>query len=184
MTHDAGKQFVAKVFQTSNERLHIETKCVPIESPNFMSYVERYHQPICHAYNIVKSKAPDLDAEAALQIAVKYVNDSTSLDGLVPIILVCSTLPRLGSTSDKPPPSMNQRPAVLCKATEAMSRNFTNSQVFYAVRTRNGLDTSGIHSAPIGFHVLVYRLELDFWDGPFLLLEMKGETCTILLPPS
>lgn len=37
VTHDVGKQFVAKVFQTIAKPLHIDTKCVPIESPNSMT---------------------------------------------------------------------------------------------------------------------------------------------------
>ena len=41
-----------------------------------MSYVERYHAPIRHAFKIVKSESPDLDQEAALQFAVKSFDDS------------------------------------------------------------------------------------------------------------
>ena len=69
------------------------------------------------------------------------------------------------------------------KATEAMSKYFAKSQVSAAVRTRNGPDTSDLHSAPLDSHVLVYRPELDKWEGPWPLLDIQGETCTVLLPP-
>lgn len=183
VTHDAGKQFIAKVFQTNAALLHITTKCVPIESPNSMSYVERYHTPIRHAYKIVIAEATELDAEAALQVAVKSVNDSIGPDGLVPTLLVYGALPRLGFPNDPPTPSTFQRAIALRKATEAMTKYFAKSQVSNAVRTRNGPDTSDIHSAPIDSHVLVYRPEIDKWDGPFSLLDIQGETCTVLLPP-
>lgn len=181
--HDAGKQFVARVFQTNAELLHIETRDVPIETPNSMSYVERYHNPIRHAFKIVTAEAPDLDPEAALQTAVKSVNDSIGPDGLVPTLLVYGALPRLGFPNECPTPSTFQRAVALRKATEAMSKHFAKSQVSTAVRTRNGPDTSDIHSAPLDSHVLVYRPELDRWDGPWTLLDIQGETCTVLLPP-
>lgn len=66
VTHDAGKQFVAKVFQTNAQLLHIDIKCVPIESPNSMAYVERYHTQIHHAHKVLTSKALGLDAKAVL----------------------------------------------------------------------------------------------------------------------
>lgn len=56
----------------------MDNKCVPIESPSSMTYVDRYHAPIRHAYKIIKSEAPETDADAALQITVKPMNDSTS----------------------------------------------------------------------------------------------------------
>lgn len=104
--HDAGKQLVAKGFQTNAELLHIYTKCVPIEERNSMSYVERYHTPIRNSYEIVKNKAPDLDAEAALQISNKSVNDLTGPEGLVPTLLVHGAVPRLGFPSDEATPSI------------------------------------------------------------------------------
>lgn len=183
VTHDAGKQFVTKVFQTNSALLHVDTKCVPIESPNSMSYVERYHTQIRHAYKIVTTEAPDLDAGVEQQIALKSVNDSIGPDGLVPTLLVYGSLPRLGFRTDKPTPPTFQRAVALRKATEAMSKHFAKSQVSNAVRTRNGPDTSHIHSAPLKSHVLLYRPERDGWDGRWPLLDIQGETCKAILPP-
>lgn len=63
-----------------------------------------------------------------------------------------------------------------------MSKQFARTQVRAAVNTRNGPDTTDINNSPIGSHVLVYRPEIDKWNGPFALLDMQGEACTILLP--
>lgn len=183
ITHDAGKQFMARVFQSNSEMLRIQTKGVPIESPNSMSFVERYHVPVRRAYNIINAEAPDTDPEQALQMAVKSVNDSAGPDGLVPTLLVYGALPRLGLPSDPPTPSSFKRAVAVRKATQEISKHFARRQVSAAVRTRNGPDTSDIHSAPIDSHVLVYRPEKDIWEGPYTLLDMQGETCTVLLPP-
>lgn len=108
------------VFQTNPEILHIDTMCVPIESPDSMTYVKRYHAPIRHVYKIVTSEALELDPEAALQINVKTANDSIGPEGIVPTLLVYGALPRLGLPSEKPTPSTFQRVLALRKATEAM----------------------------------------------------------------
>lgn len=97
ITHDAGKQFVAKVFQSNASLVRIETKSVPIEAPNSFSLVERYHTPVRRALNIIKSETAELSDEEAMQMAVKSVNDSIGHDGLIPTLLVYGATRRLGS---------------------------------------------------------------------------------------
>ena len=50
--------------------------------------VKRYHGLIRRVYQIIAIELPDLDKDIALQIAFKAINDTTSLDSLVPILLV------------------------------------------------------------------------------------------------
>lgn len=71
ITHDAGKQFMDRVFWSNSEMLRIQTKSVPIESPNSISYVKRYHVAVSRAYNIIKNEAPDTDSKQPLQISEK-----------------------------------------------------------------------------------------------------------------
>lgn len=85
-----------------------------------MPYVERYYTPIQHAYQIVTSEVLDLDAEAVLLIAVKFINHSTGPDGLVPTLLVYGALHRLGFSRAKPTKSLFQPAVALKKATEQM----------------------------------------------------------------
>lgn len=167
VVHYAGKQFVAKVFQTNAKLLHIDIKWVPIESLNSMTNLEPYYTPICHAYKIVESGAPDLDEEVGLQIAIKSVNDSTCPGGRVSILLVYGALPRFGFPSNKATPSTHQRAIAQRKAAEATSKLFAKTQISRAVRIRNGPDTSHIHPVLIDSHVLVYSTELDRLDRPF-----------------
>ena len=49
--------------------------------------------PLRYIYKIISSELKGTSKELTLQIAVKAVNNSTSLDRLVPILLVFSTYP-------------------------------------------------------------------------------------------
>lgn len=64
VVHDGGSNIMAKSFQTNSSLLHIDTNPVPIESPNSMTHVERYHVPLRRAFRIMKTEAPVLDDEA------------------------------------------------------------------------------------------------------------------------
>lgn len=182
VVHDAGTNIMAKAFQDHADLMHIETKPVPREAANSMTYVERYHAPLRRAYKIIEKEAPGMDREAVLQCAVKSVNDSVGPDGLVPTLLVYGALPRLGLPTDRPSPTAQQRALAVRKATKAMSQHFAKRQVKDALRARNGPNVSSIHSAPLGSLVLVYRIVRCKWDGPYKLLNRQGETCTLMLP--
>ena len=45
IAHDAGKNFVAQAFQDNADTIHVETKGIPVECPQSMAVVERYHTP-------------------------------------------------------------------------------------------------------------------------------------------
>ena len=49
--------------------------------------------PLRHIYKIISLKLKGISEELILQIAVKAVNNSASLDRLIPILLVFSTYP-------------------------------------------------------------------------------------------
>ncbi|KAI0996164.1 hypothetical protein K3495_g12016 [Podosphaera aphanis] len=55
-------------------------------------------------------------------------------------------------------------------------------QVTDALRLRNGPQTNQIHSAAVGSQVLVWRIHQKKWTGPFQLLSVEGNTCTVNLP--
>lgn len=71
-----------------------------------MKYVERYHEKIRRAYMIIVRKAPDFDKVAALQLAVKTVNESLGPNGLVPTSLEYEFFPRLEITTERPSATM------------------------------------------------------------------------------
>eukprot|EP00171_Calliarthron_tuberculosum_P004960 IDg4960t1 len=164
------------------EYLHIRTKTIPVEAAQSLSIVERYHMPVKKAYRRIMFEAPRIDKVAALQMAVKAVNDSVGPDGLVPTLLVYGALPRLGFPSDPPAQSTRNRAQALKKATQEMSRYFASRQYKDAMKSRSGPVVTAVHNLPLGSPVLVYRPKLDKYDGPFKLLSLDGETMTVLTP--
>lgn len=102
-------------------------------------------------------------------MAVKSINDSIGPDGLVPTLLVFGAMPRLGLPNNLPNSSTFNRARALRHVSDALSR-------------RNGPDVSDIHKTPIKSHVLVHWPKKGKWDGPFALLNLKGEDTIVLLP--
>jgi len=71
----------------------IKVKGVPIKAHNSIKKVEQYYAPLRHIYKIIFLELKDTSEELTLQIAVKAINNSASLDRLVPTLLVFSAYP-------------------------------------------------------------------------------------------
>jgi len=71
----------------------IKVKEVPIKAYNSIRKVERYYALLRCAYKIISLKLEDASKELTLQIAVKAINNSASLDRLIPILLVFGAYP-------------------------------------------------------------------------------------------
>lgn len=137
IAHNAEKKVKAKVLKVNADLIHVKATPVPVESPNSMTIVKRYHDPLRRAYRNFRDEAPSLHKEAVLQAAVQSVNDSTGLDGLVLTLLVYEALPRLGLPNDLPKALMSERAAAVQKTTLDVSKYFAKRQVSDALRTRN-----------------------------------------------
>ena len=71
----------------------IKVKEVPVKVHNNIRKVERYYMPLYYIYKIISSELKGVSKELTLQIAIKAINDFTSLDRLIPILLVFNTYP-------------------------------------------------------------------------------------------
>ena len=71
----------------------IKVKEVPIKAYNNIGKVKWYYMLLYRVYKIISLELKGASKELILQIAIKAVNDSASLDRLVPILLVFSTYP-------------------------------------------------------------------------------------------
>ena len=71
----------------------IKVKEVPIKVYNSIRKVEWYYIPLYYIYKIISLKLKGINKKLTLQIAIKAVNNSTSLDRLIPILLVFSAYP-------------------------------------------------------------------------------------------
>ncbi|EED23143.1 hypothetical protein TSTA_065960 [Talaromyces stipitatus ATCC 10500] len=103
---------------------------------------------------IIKTELLDLPKDAALQMAVKAINDIAGSDGLVPTLLVFGAYPRMAMT-----------------------------EVQDALNTCNGPASTAVHLLPINSDVRVWREGntgyAGEWKGPYKLLSVEGETCII-----
>ena len=184
VTHDAGKNFVSKEFKQYARTMGIDTKGVPVEAHNSIGMVERYHGPIRRAYQIITVEIPDIDKDMALQMAFKAINDTAGPDGLVPTLLVFGAYPRMVEL-DSPSPSVTQRSNAIKKAMAEIQKLRAERQIADALNQRNGPRTDSVHDLPLNSLVLVWREgntgQPGYWDGPFTLLEVDGETCVVQL---
>jgi hypothetical protein len=160
----------------------ITTKCVPVEAAHSIGLVERYHAPIRRAFSVIMEElGAGTNKFIALQMAVKAVNDTAGPDGLVPTLLVFGSYPRM-TPYDPPTPTITQRAAAIRKAIAEVSKLYAQRQVTAALRARNGPNVEDIHALALGSDVLVWRTHTEKWTGPYRLLSIEGETCTVELP--
>lgn len=111
VTHDAEKNFIAKVLLTNAALLHINTKCGSTELPTSRRSATT-HQSGMHT----RSLPPKPDAEADLKIAIKIVSNSVGLDAPKPVLTAKEARSHLGFSNDPPTPSAIQRAIALRKA--------------------------------------------------------------------
>ena len=177
ITHDAGTNFASQEFRAEAKLLGNTCKQVHTEAYWSIGKVERYHQPLRRAYNILsqelKGAVPD---ESILQMSVKTINDTAGPNGLVPTLLVFGAYPRV--TIDSPPSAGTLRRAeAVCKAMKDLRAITAQRRVNDALNTRNGpiCDSTAL---PIGSEVRVWR-ENDGWQGPYKILQVDDHNVVL-----
>jgi len=96
---DQGSNFVSREFKGLADTSGITVLEAPIECPNSMSHVERYHRPLRKAYEKLKSELKGESDRDLLQLAVYAVNCTTGPEGLCPSLCVFDAIPRPMQTS-------------------------------------------------------------------------------------
>ena len=157
ITYNASKNFVSKEFIGYANSIAILTKCVLVEAHQLVRLVERAHPTLQRAYQVILDKLySTLTKDLVLQIAVKAVNDTTSLNGLVLTLLVFSTYFRM--TKLDPPTSLIT--AYTMAIRKAMAK-ITKLQAYKLVNTmlhhQNKPNTTPIYNLPLNLEVLVQR---------------------------
>ncbi|KAI0996760.1 hypothetical protein K3495_g11422 [Podosphaera aphanis] len=183
IVHDAGTNFNSAEFRQNASGMTIQLKCIPVEAPQSVGLIERYHGPLRRAFEIISDELKDIPTskDIKLQMAVKSVNDSVGPNGLIPTLLVFGAFPRL-SQNNAPSLSIIQRATAIKAAMNELSKLKATRQIKDALHQRNGPQISQIHDAPIGSDVLNWRVHLKKWTGPCKFLCVNGETCTVKLP--
>ena len=122
VTHDADTNFDSIEFRAEAKILGITYHQIPVEAHWSIGKVEKYHEPICQAYdNIQVETRSIISKNEMLQMAFKAVNDTADLNGLVPTLLVFAVYPRI--VTDFPPSAFQQqRTNALTKAISELRK--------------------------------------------------------------
>ena len=87
-------------------------------------------------------------------MAVKAVNDTASLDGLVPTLLVYGVYLRM-SKLDSPAPSITEQAAAIWKAMAEIVKLQAKQTVNNALHHYNGPNTTLVYNLPLNSEVLI-----------------------------
>jgi hypothetical protein len=118
--------------------------------------VKRYYSPLYHIYHIIITELLDINKDIALQIAFKAINDSASLNGLIPTLLVFRAYLYIVK-SDAPNPIVIKQAAALKKAIKEVKKLRAERQVINALNMHNRPKTTAIHNLPLNSPILVWR---------------------------
>ena len=116
--------------------------------------MEQYHGPLQRVYQIIVVELPGIDRDAALQMAFKALNDTTSPDGLVLTLLVFGAYLRMIEL-DAPSPTVTQCANVVKKAIAEICKLRAERQVANALNMRNGRRMDAVYNLPPNSPVLV-----------------------------
>jgi hypothetical protein len=185
MVTDAGKNFTSRELAQNASSVGTIVKTVPVEAHWSIGTIERYHAVLRRTYEILRAEIPNTSKELILQMAVKAINDTAGPKGLVPTLLVFGAYPRIVEY-DPPAPTVAQRAAAVKKAMTELRKMHAKRDVNDAINMRNGPSTALLHSLPLNSDVLVWREGntgyAGKWTGPYKLVGMEDETCTVDLP--
>jgi hypothetical protein len=86
---NAGTNLMVIKFVNNAKAMTIEVEEVPVEVHHLIGKIEKYHDPIRRAYEIIMKKlGTAISPFNAFQMVIKSVNDTAGSDGLVPTLLV------------------------------------------------------------------------------------------------
>jgi len=96
-------------------------KEVPVKAYNSVGKVERYYIFVQRIYKILETEILNINKEVLLQIAIKAINDSVGLKGLILILLVFGAYTKI-NTKDLPVATIRQRKQAINKAIIELKR--------------------------------------------------------------
>lgn len=181
---DQGSNFISVELSKCAQAEGITVVKAPIESPATMTHVERYHAPLRSAFTKIRESLPRSETdEECLQLAVKAVNDTIGPEGLVPTLLVFGAIPRPATV--EPAKCQMERARALEKAMDAVTREQAKRRIALGLKSKSpkGVEHSTeLRKLPAGAKVYVFRQKTKKWEGPFIFVEIQGETVTVQLP--
>lgn len=92
---DTGKNFIAKALKSNADLIRVEKKAISVDSSKLHESRRALSRTHTQINQDNPKRSPKIDTEAALQSAVKEVNDSVGPRRFVPTLLVYDVLPIL-----------------------------------------------------------------------------------------
>ena len=167
---DPGSQF-GDLFISLGAISNVEVQRTGIESHNSLGLGERYHQPLCNTFRKLKIGYADQERKLLLSFAVKALNDTLGLDGLVPSALVFGEFPSPLTTSEirHPRSMLESRAEIANKARREMEKEMAAVRVQRALR--HATPPAADATFQVGQGVLIWRerrveSRIGEWIGP------------------
>jgi hypothetical protein len=79
--------------------MDIKTKKIPVKIYYSISKIKRYHVLLRRVYDILIEELLNIDRNILLQIVIKTINNTASLNGLTPTLLVWGVYPKINRDS-------------------------------------------------------------------------------------
>ena len=179
---DQGSNFISKEFQSAAETNGISILEAPIECPETMSHVERYHSPLRAAFNKIQHHTRGMNADEILRLSVKAVNDTTGPEGLCPTLLVFGAIPK--PARNTPSPTQIERAKSIEDAMTEVSKVHARTRLQFGMKYKGpvGGEKHDLDNLFPGSLVLVYRNTTKSWEGPYKFIDKEGETVCVQLP--
>jgi hypothetical protein len=180
VTHDPGTNFASEEFRNNAKVVGISCKEMPIEAHWAVGKIERAHRPLERSYDILQKEIGHCtDDETILQMAIKALNDTAGVNGIVPTLLVFGAYPRINQDSP-PSPDITRRAEAVRKAMKMLREIRAEIDVNRALNTRNGPATHDTLNLPLRSEVMVWREGKERgWEGPYEIKSKDHANVTV-----
>ena len=173
---DQESSFTSADMASNFESQGITLSVSGIESHNSIGAGESYHRQLRRVYNCVRSQHPEVEPQHALRLAIKGVNDTAGVNGLVPTTLVFGTIPSFPATPSNQP-KQRERFAAMMTARNEMTQIISEKRLNDGLRRK--LPSSTAYLIRPGDLVRVYREASKAWDGPFTTTKVDRKLITV-----
>ena len=164
--------------------MRIIVKNAFVETHHFIELIERYHESLRRAYNIITVEISEIESQLTLQMTFKTLNDSARSNDLVSTLLMFDVYSRM-IEANALSSTITQRATVMRKIMNEIRRLHAFRQMNDALNTRNDSFIISIHDLLINFSVLVFRedntRQSETWKRSYKLLSLQDESTVVEL---
>ena len=169
---DQEASFNCEKFMSICDNFWITLQYSGVESHNSIAKGERYHAPLRRIYKLLTNNNPNLTKSLALRYALKGINDTANINGLVPSLLVFGVVPSFPLTN-RSLPNQRARLQAIVEARLEMGRIISEQRITRALRSK--LPPAVINHVKAADDVLVFREKAIRWIGPYKVSRVEDK---------